>query len=177
MTIRKSSFRDSGTSMLDRSYEEIEFLEKIRNSSWRWSYHLETLSDKARDADRTLEFDSREILHLLEIVLFSVNLAEISSIPQSSKTTTHMHRLARSDPERYSTLKIQLENRIEIIQFLQEIQIRNWQKIEIQTSSLKFLKEAVSSSSPLMSKGYGFPSTRVNGFISRKVKSKSGKWD
>lgn len=38
---------------------------------------------------------------------------------------------------------------------------------------LKFLKAAVSSNSPLISSGYGSPFTRVNGFISRKLKSRS----
>lgn len=38
---------------------------------------------------------------------------------------------------------------------------------------LKFLKAAVSSSSPLISNGKGSPLTKVNGFISRKLKSKS----
>jgi hypothetical protein len=40
---------------------------------------------------------------------------------------------------------------------------------------LKFLKAAVSSSSPLISRGYGSPFTKVNGFISRNEKSKSAK--
>uniref|UniRef100_A0A0A9CVM3 Uncharacterized protein n=1 Tax=Arundo donax TaxID=35708 RepID=A0A0A9CVM3_ARUDO len=40
---------------------------------------------------------------------------------------------------------------------------------------LKFLKAAVSSNSPLMSRGYGSPFTKVNGFISRNEKSKSWK--
>uniref|UniRef100_A0A2P2JZ47 ATP-citrate synthase alpha chain protein 2 n=1 Tax=Rhizophora mucronata TaxID=61149 RepID=A0A2P2JZ47_RHIMU len=40
---------------------------------------------------------------------------------------------------------------------------------------LKFLKAAVSSNSPLISSGYGSPFTRVNGFISRKLKSRSMK--
>ena len=39
---------------------------------------------------------------------------------------------------------------------------------------LKFLKAAVSSSS-LISRGYGSPFTKVNGFISRNEKSKSAK--
>ena len=38
---------------------------------------------------------------------------------------------------------------------------------------LKFLNAAVSSNSPLISSGYGFSFTSVNGFISRKLKSKS----
>jgi hypothetical protein len=38
---------------------------------------------------------------------------------------------------------------------------------------LKFLKAAVSSSSPLISRGYGSPLTSVNGFISINEKSKS----
>ena len=38
---------------------------------------------------------------------------------------------------------------------------------------LKFLKAAVSSSSPLISKGYGFPSTNAKGFISTTAKSRS----
>ena len=38
---------------------------------------------------------------------------------------------------------------------------------------LKFLKAAVSSNSPLISNGYGSPFTRVKGFISRKLKSRS----
>ena len=46
-----------------------------------------------------------------------------------------------------------------------------WGKSE--THFLKFLKAAVSSSSPLMSRGYGSPLTMVNGFISRNEKSKS----
>lgn len=37
----------------------------------------------------------------------------------------------------------------------------------------KFLKAAVSSNSPLISSGYGSPLTSVNGFISRKLKSRS----
>jgi hypothetical protein len=36
---------------------------------------------------------------------------------------------------------------------------------------LKFLKAVVSSSSPLMSRGYGSPLTMANGFISRNEKS------
>jgi hypothetical protein len=40
---------------------------------------------------------------------------------------------------------------------------------------LKFLKAAVSSNSPLMSRGYGSPFTMVNGFISRNEKTKSAR--
>lgn len=43
------------------------------------------------------------------------------------------------------------------------------------THFLKFLKVAVSSNSPLMSRGYGSPFTMVNGFISINEKSKSAK--
>lgn len=38
---------------------------------------------------------------------------------------------------------------------------------------LKFLNAAVSSNSPLISSGYGFSFTSVNGFISKKLKSRS----
>lgn len=44
-----------------------------------------------------------------------------------------------------------------------------------ETNFLKFLKDAVSSNSPLMSSGYGSPFTMVNGFISINEKSKSAK--
>lgn len=45
----------------------------------------------------------------------------------------------------------------------------------IYTYFLKFLKAAVSSSSPLISSGYGSPLTSVKGFISMKLKSRSMK--
>ena len=50
---------------------------------------------------------------------------------------------------------------------------KSTENIIINEYFLKFLKAAVSSNSPLISSGYGSPFTRVNGFISRKLKSRS----